>query len=327
MNRQVNRLRNGLVGLLVLQLILAVGLLLNANRDESDYAPGPLLAFAASRLDKIVIGDGEDEVTLAKQDDAWQLPTLDNLPVDGGQLEALLNKLATLQTTWPVATTSGSHARFEVGDDNHQRRIQLYQGDEPEAELLLGTSPGFRQVHARKPGDAEVYSVPINTYEVPAQADDWLDKKFLAIPGITAIKGADFRLIQQDNTWVLADGNGDEVNADKVDSAKTGQLARALNALTVTGIARNPPDFATEAVITLEITSGENTRHYHFLAQDEAYYVKPDHQQQVFTMSQYEYDRVAIVQWSDFLAEAEETEVEGTEGIEGLEGIEAIEEK
>ena len=288
----MNTLRNWLAGLLGLQLVLAAGLFVNASAERSGDIAKPLLAFDTSQLDKVVIGDGSNQLTLARQDNTWQLPELHDLPVNEDKLEKTLDKLASLKTNWPVATTTSAHPRFEVSEEKHQRRIQLYRANKVAGELLLGSSPGFRKVHARNPDANEIYALPVNTYEFPVKPDDWLDKKLLAAEGITHIKGPDFVLSKQDGAWSLTGDEEADANTDQINSEKTDQLRRALDTLTVSGVSKQPPAFDSEDVITLEV-SGDGHWRYQFLHKEDQYYVKSDHLPQVFTLSKYDYERMA----------------------------------
>ena len=65
--------------------------------------------------------------------------------------------------------------------DKYQRRLQLKQGDKELGEYYFGTSPGLRQTHGRRAGEDEVYALAINNYDMPADANDWLDKTRLSL--------------------------------------------------------------------------------------------------------------------------------------------------
>jgi len=60
----------------------------------------------------------------------------------------LIDKLEGAEAAWPVATSESSAERFEVSDAKFQRRIRFFADDAVVTELFLGTSPGFRRVHA-----------------------------------------------------------------------------------------------------------------------------------------------------------------------------------
>jgi len=84
-----------------------------------------------------------------------------------------LKRLPGLKTGWPVATTSGSHERFDVADGKFQRKLQFYRGDRLAGELLIGSTPGFKKSHVRKPGDTAVYAAEINQFDWPAKPAGW----------------------------------------------------------------------------------------------------------------------------------------------------------
>ena len=55
--------------------------------------------------------------------------------------------------------------------------------------MLLGTSPGFRKVHVRRPNEKEIYTVNLNTYDMPVADTEWLDKALLSAKDVRRIKG------------------------------------------------------------------------------------------------------------------------------------------
>ncbi|NHN38414.1 DUF4340 domain-containing protein [Pseudomaricurvus alcaniphilus] len=176
----MNKLTSWLGGLLALQLVLAAGLFWGDGAGQSEAIGQPLLGFEQAQIDKVVIGAGEEEVTLQRQDGQWRLPGQSDLPVDSGKLQPLLEQLHGLQSGWPVATSASSHQRFEVSEDTHQRRIRLFRDGQLVVDLYLGTSPGFKKVHGRRAADTEVYALPLNSFDFPTSADNWLDKTLQA---------------------------------------------------------------------------------------------------------------------------------------------------
>src|SRR5690606_32957336 len=120
------------------------------------------------------------DTQLQKQSESWQLQE-HALPANSSKVQSLLDTLAGLETTWPVAETASSRERFEVSDDRFQRKLQLYQGEQLLGEYYFGSSPGFRRTHARRAGEDAVYSLAFNSVDLPAQQSDWLDKTLLAL--------------------------------------------------------------------------------------------------------------------------------------------------
>src|SRR5690606_11613065 len=110
--------------------------------------------------DRIEMLSQDKSLNLRKEDGRWVL--LEGLPADEAKLTEMLDDISELRGSWPVTTTVGAHERFKVGDDNFQHRINLYTQDEETASLILGTAPGFRQVHVRRPGESDVYNVDLS---------------------------------------------------------------------------------------------------------------------------------------------------------------------
>ncbi|MBX3706153.1 MAG: DUF4340 domain-containing protein [Pseudomonadales bacterium] len=239
-----------LVGLLVVQLLLFVALL--AGRGgfrEPDNEP--LLVFATDSVDGLEITEGSAEpLRLALTDGRWTLPS--GAPADSAKIEDVLNKLADLRAPWPVATSAAARARFEVADDNRQRHVRLLAGERAVAELYLGTSPGFRRLHARVPGQDAVYEVDLTHFQLSAAADEWLDRGLLQAAGeVTAIarEGA-WRLARSDAGWMLDDGAADTGAAE--------QMASRFTNLRVLGLV--PDDAApAETRATFLVTDANGT--------------------------------------------------------------------
>ena len=169
--------------LLVAQLLLAFGLSFTGPRLSARSADQPLFTLGGSEIDRITIeGPDKAKVVLAKAGGAWQLPDEGNFPADKARVDALVKTLEGLKEGLPVATTSQALARFKVGDDRFERRITLAGAGKTLATLYFGTSPSMREIHARRSGQSDVYSVAFATYQAPAKAGNWEDKTILQVP-------------------------------------------------------------------------------------------------------------------------------------------------
>jgi hypothetical protein len=161
-----------LIGILVVQLLLLGLMSLGGDGGEAD---DDFLKIDPALVTGFSITDGEGQrVDLSLSGDEWQLEG--GLRADAGKISEVLNKLAGSQAAWPVATSTSTQVRFEVTEDAYQRHLVLTDGDTPLAEIYLGTSPGYRRVHARLADEDAVYSIDFANHEVPTKLDDWLDK-------------------------------------------------------------------------------------------------------------------------------------------------------
>ncbi len=239
--------RIGLLGgLLVAQVVIIAGLLL-ASGVGSDAGAPHLLSFEPANVTKLSVSGEGETVGMARDGDVWRLQSgapngaPEVLPADGGKISEVLDKLAGLDAPWPVATSDDSAERFEVTEGNHQRRLVIEDADGPVADLLLGTSPGYRRVHARLSGASEVYSIDFSNYEAPTDADQWLDKALLAAKGrVSSVMLEDaWQLARQDDGWLIDGAPADAEAAD--------DLVRRFTGLRVLGTSDEEADAAGDA--------------------------------------------------------------------------------
>ena len=304
--------RSWLIALLVLQLALAGGLLLSRQQAGDEGTPQPLLPVAASAIDRIVVSDAGSQATVVRQDGAWVLSG-SHLPASASKVADILQRLEQTATEWPVTTTRSSHKRFEVSEEAFQRRVQLFQGDRQVAEFYLGTSPGFRKVHLRRAAEDEVYAVTLNTFDLPAGEDAWLDHSLLAVTDPTRIVGPDYTLEESaDGVWSLA---GDEAAAETgntpLDDEQARQLVSAFANLRVQSVADGVPDPETGKGISVEVETADGSYRYHFHQDEAGYYVRREDRATVFNLSQYDYDRITGVGLAELVHQTEETETAG----------------
>ena len=294
-----------LAGLLAVQVVLAGSLFWYKEQAIPDATNEPLLSFEPAAIDKLVIADADSSVILQKSGGEWQLPTLHNLPVSDQKVPELLNKLKEAKVRWPVATTASSHERFEVDEEKFQRRVEVFAGDKKMGEVLLGTSPGFRKVHVRRPDDNEIYAVNLNTFDMPVADTEWLDKTLLGAKDLKNIKGPDYELQKTEDQWNLAGNATEAIDTEnvKVDAQKAQELANALSNLRIVDVAEQQPK-GEPVVISVSTDTGE--LQYEFLKSEGDYFVKRNDQSQVFTLSQFDYDRITQIRQPQLAVKAEE---------------------
>ncbi|HET9205726.1 MAG TPA: DUF4340 domain-containing protein [Burkholderiaceae bacterium] len=175
--------------LLAAQVLLAALLGWWQWREPASAAGQPLLAFDKSAVDKLVIeGPDKSRVELLRKASTdgksatWQVAQAGDFAADASQVDQLVGRLHGVAAGAPVATSAEAAERFRVADAAFERRITVESGGKPLATLLLGSSQGARQTYARKAGASEVHAIDLAAHEVPAKADDWLDKAALRTP-------------------------------------------------------------------------------------------------------------------------------------------------
>lgn len=288
---------------------LAGALLLTTGAPGPEIVAQPLLEFPSTDVNKVVISDGTSATTLVKAGDRWQLVSLGDLPANRGRLTTLLQTLEGLRTRWPVVSSDSGRERFEVTEEKHQRHLQLFTGEDLRGDYYFGTAPGFKQTHARRADEDEVYALAFNNFDLPADSNDWLDKGLLKVDQLNAIEGGDYALMRTDDLWSLAGDDGAAPAA--LDATKAAALVSALQNLQVLRLADGPAP-AGEAR-SLTVSDGNTRWTYEFTKADGQQYVRRSDLPQTFTLSSLDYDRTAAIDRSDLLAAQEQTEVQSPE--------------
>ncbi len=211
-----------LTALLGGQLALALVFALTGSDHAAFNAKEPLLAFDPAKIDQIAIDDDAGHsVALQKQDGKWVIPASSGFPADQARVESFLSRLAALKKGWPVAETASAAERFKLTEKVHDRRIVLTSGGAKAGELLIGTSPTYRQVHARLADAPAIYAVDFAAYDAGSEADAWMNHDLLDTPRnkIASIAVGDVTLDGKDGKFALAGlGKDDKPLADKIDS-------------------------------------------------------------------------------------------------------------
>ena len=220
--------RNVLAAVLVLQLVLVAVLV--AVRSTAPAAPGDLLGFDPTTIDRISISNTDGSVELVSAGDGWRF--VDGIPADGAKVEQMLSKLADAGGQWPVATSASAASRFEVTEENHQRRIVLESDGTSVADVFLGTSPGYQRAHARVADDSDVYAITFSNFEAGVRSSDWLDRMLLQAEG-------DVSVVQREDAFNLSKGSGDlwvSLDGSALDTAEVESLVGRLAGLMTTGV-------------------------------------------------------------------------------------------
>lgn len=286
----MKKYKSWLTAALALQLIIAMLMFWGGKGDDAASTRQPLLASSTAQANRIVINDGDNTVTLQKFDEKWQLPELSKLPANSGKLDSLLSKLEDIQLSWPVATTSSSQQRFEVAEDKFQRRLQLFDADQLLADVYVGTSPGFRKVHARRAQDNDIFAITLNSYELSAKQTDWLDKSLLSASDIQHIAGTDYALERRDDLWVFSESSEQPSSAlPQLDTEQAKQLISALEALRVQDVVTQKPEASATSLL---VKTENNEWTYQFISTNDNYYVSRNDIDMLFSISKTDFETI-----------------------------------
>ncbi len=287
------------------QLLIVAALLLASTSSTSD-GPEPFLSFEPESIDRVMLDNGDGgELTLARSNDGWALAS--GMPANDEKMTGVLSKLHELKRSWPVATSSAIQNRFEVSDDKYQRHVQLYSSDDLQADFYLGTSPGYRRVHAREIDSGDIFSIDFSNYEIPTTVDEWLDKTLLGASGeVTEVAREDsWRLNKGEEGWLLDDVTADQDAADR--------LVRRFADLRIMGVLVDEDGGATTAEgvelrATFQVfdTDGQQRLEIYYRTEEDDYLVQGDRVVGTFTLATYIAEQM-VIDREELIPEAEES--------------------
>lgn len=248
---------NILIGVLLLQVCLAVGLMMTGTDSGAFASKQPLLGMKLDDIDKISIEEqGNPPVVMSKNDGKWLLPDYFEFPVSSDKLEGAAGKLLDATVGWPVATTQSAAKRFKVASDDFEKKVVFSGPNGMTKTLYLGTSPGFKKIHARTDGDDNIYGINFSAYELAAKPNDWADQQLLHIDGeeMSEIEMADVTLERDGDKFVVKSLTENEQTNESKASSLQSQLSN-LSFLEVLGkidkpeYQQNEPELAYSVVL------------------------------------------------------------------------------
>ena len=278
----------------LLMMVFGVQIALTAYLYWPDAGPelmqsAPLTLLDAAVIDEIHIEDNQgNETRLRRVENSWLLPELDNLPANEEKVAALLQIVSSTAHGAPVADTIAARQRFRVASYHYQRRLNLLSDGKVRDTVYLGTSPGFRRVHARNDTTDSIYSIPFNTFDAPAIENDWLDRSVLQVEAPDLIEGPGFALVRDGFSWV--NQNGGLPEARELEA-----LLRALASLQVDGVAHEDAQRSIaelEPALTLTLAAGRQQIVLDFFSLDAGRYILSSEYPVFFELAAYDYDRI-----------------------------------
>lgn len=276
--------------LLVVQLALVVAFHFVDRGSAGRYQPGgPFLEGAAGDIDRVEItGEEGEKLVIARGEGGWQLPEHDKVPADMAKVEALLDRLAGLSSGLVVATSAEAANRFQVADAAFQRHIRLFADGREAANFYIGTSPAFRQVHARRAGEAAIVTVALSTFELATAPEEWLDKELVKIAeeNLVGVVYSDFTLTRQNGQWLLEDLAAEET----LDNDAVADLTLRIRGLTIQSVL-DPQEAGPlfqgplDLQYTLILADGSRLE-YSFVKSGDSYALQVTSREQVFKVHQ-----------------------------------------
>jgi hypothetical protein len=305
--------------LLVVQLGLVAATYLS-GRGTGEYRPGEnFLEFARDAVDRVEItGEAGERLVLAKGQAGWVLAEHFNAPAAVAQVDALFDKLAGLVRGLVVAESPEAAGRFKVAADAFQRHVVLRAGESEVANLYVGTSPSFRQVHARRAGEEAVVTVNLSAFDLDTAIEQWLDKEQLKVAeeDLAEIIFPGFRLQRTDGGWALADlAEKEQANGEAV--ADLVLRVRSLTLQTVVDPAEAEALFAGEPDLLYTLVLRDNRRlEYRFakIEAKDAYALRVTGQERIYQVHKLPVEALQKLNRPNLLAVPEPADAEEENG-------------
>jgi hypothetical protein len=203
-------------------------------------------------------------------------------------VEKLLKAIEGDAWDWPVARTSAASQRFQVADYYYQRRITLLGDDEVLGRIYLGTSPGFRKVHARNGERDEIYSIAFNIFDAPAISSAWVEPDLLQVRAPLRIDADSYSVRFENGQWRSGTGA-------TPDPGELQALITALRNLQVDGVAAYDMQrelSLAEATLELTIHSLTGETRLELFLQDNQHYIHSSEYSLFFKIGAYHYDQL-----------------------------------
>jgi len=230
--------------LLVVQLALVAVFNLGKTNSESGSPSSVFVDFNKEQLTEIHITDGQGrKLELEKKEGMWQLTSSYFAPASQTRVTELIDKLGALNRGFVVATSDSAARRFKVTDSGFERHLQLFQEGDMVADFYLGTSPGFRQMHARKAASHEIIAVSLSAFELEASEASWLNKDILKSKeqDLKQISFHDCTLVKNEEGWKIDGLPG----SGQADEEAIGEAIDKVVGLTVVSVA-DPEEMADQ---------------------------------------------------------------------------------
>jgi hypothetical protein len=288
----VKRWVTTLLFMLLIQCGLLTAVYWPAQSQTPATAAQQLAGFDSAAIDQIRIGDGYDnEAVLVKAGDRWLLSNLENLPAAAKKIDALLLSFTHQASGWPVAHSTAARRRFEVADQYYQRQLTLLSQDTEIGTIYLGSSPGFRKVHARSQGQDAIFSIPFNTFDAPAISGPWVEPTLLQVRAPLRIYADTYSLNLENGSWLSGAGEAPDEQELQV-------LINALRTLQVEGVAQADQQrdlSSAEADLILQINSLSGEVFLELFTLNDKHFIFSSAYPLFFKLSAYDFDRLTQI--------------------------------
>lgn len=235
-------------------LLIQIGLVVVFNNSQSRFTPfspnSNLLNLEHQKVDTIVItGEQEKVIHLKNLDEKWFIDEKIVVPADSNRISNLLERISTFKRGLSVGSSAEAARRFKLAPTNFKHKLTFVNQNNELGTLYLGTSPGFKQLHAKTENNENIVTVELESHEVAANSEDWIDKTILNIDAekVQNFIFTGFNLSRQDDSeWSFEKTSSDvELSPEQVN-----ELIQKTTSLPVYNYI-NKEEFSIDEISTL----------------------------------------------------------------------------
>ena len=225
-----------ILGIVAAVMVILAMILSGSSDGPRRGSTGP--AYLIQGLDpadvgKIVVGSGDDVVTLRRRGRSFTVAEKSNYPADIKQVNELIQKCADIKTTGSAHTSNpANHADLEVTEEKGRSVVKFFTPD-PNSRLITGVIVGKnidagQGAYVRLLPEDDVY-VTTESPWIRDQATDYIDQDLITVKredinSVTVTPGGD--------AYTLKVGAGDAVSLEKLPPGKKLKNTDARSVLT-----------------------------------------------------------------------------------------------
>lgn len=253
--------------LLIAQLVVAVFLWWPHQRGP--LTGQPWLSFKADQVSSITLtaggqqaGQHASSLTLAKKDSHWVLPDAHNFPADPNKVSRLLDAIAGLKGTLPVAVTKDAAKRFHVANNKFETHLLLKGGSQTLANVYIGNAAGANLVYLRRADQSAIETNNLAVRLLDTGIKSWRDKQLLHLTNsqVTQLVLPQVTLKHHGSSWQALESDGSTV---ALSASKTQALVNQLTQLNYIDAA--PQQVASKPAFTARVKMANKVLTYAFI--------------------------------------------------------------
>ncbi|HWO23582.1 MAG TPA: DUF4340 domain-containing protein [Kofleriaceae bacterium] len=179
----LTRFHKILLGLLALQIVLVAVTFLRGGKPELAKDKPLFTGLDAAKVTRVRLfasGAEKPGVDLVKKGADWVVASHSDYPADAAKVKGLIEPLAKIAASDPIATSPARHKQLRVADRDFDRKIVLDVEGAGEKTLVIGNPVGSRRTAIRIGGDA-VYAATDVSFFV-AEPAGFVSTKYVDIP-------------------------------------------------------------------------------------------------------------------------------------------------